>query len=71
MAKWNDTPLVCDIMVHPAFKNQGLGAFVLKTSAQALFEHGYGELMLYVTEGNANAQHLYAKLGFQIEEQSA
>ena len=68
---WNDRPLVCDIMVHPALKNQGLGTFLLKRSARALFEQGYGELVLYVTVGNDNAQHVYEKLGFQIEEQPA
>jgi ribosomal protein S18 acetylase RimI-like enzyme len=67
---WKGTPLVCDIMVHPAYKNQGLGTFVLKRSAQALFEQGYRDVLLYVTVGNDNAQHLYEKLGFRVEESS-
>lgn len=67
---WKGTPLVCNIMVHPAHKNQGLGTFLLKHSANALFEHGYRDLVLYVTVGNDSAQHLYEKLGFQVEESS-
>ena len=67
---WKDTPLVCDLMVHPAHKNQGLGTFLLKQSANALFEQGYRDLVLYVTVGNDNAQHVYEKLGFQVEERS-
>jgi len=67
---WKGAPLVCDLMVHPAHKNQGLGTFLLKQSANALFEQGYRDLLLYVTVGNDNAQHIYEKLGFQVEERS-
>ena len=67
---WKSTPLVCDIMVHPAHKNKGLGTFLLKQSANALFEQGYRDLVLYVTVGNDNAQHVYEKLGFKVEETS-
>jgi ribosomal protein S18 acetylase RimI-like enzyme len=67
---WKGTPLVCDIRVHPAHKNQGMGTFLLKQSANALFEQGYRDLLLYVTVGNDNAQHVYEKLGFQVEESS-
>jgi len=67
---WKGMPLVCDIMVHPAHKNQGMGTFLLKRSAQSLFEQGYRDLVLYVTVGNDNAQHVYEKLGFRVEETS-
>jgi ribosomal protein S18 acetylase RimI-like enzyme len=67
---WKGTPLVCDLMVHPAHTNQGLGTFLLKQSANTLFEQGYRDLLLYVTVGNDNAQHIYEKLGFQVEERS-
>jgi len=67
---WKGTPLVCDIMVYPAHKNHGLGTLLLKQSAKALFEQGYRDLLLYVTVGNDNAQHVYEKLGFQVEENS-
>lgn len=65
---WNDMPLVSNVMVHPECKNRGLGTFLLMRSAAALFEQGYRELRLYVTEGNASAQRVYEKLGFQIQE---
>jgi ribosomal protein S18 acetylase RimI-like enzyme len=67
---WKSTPLLCDLMVHPDHKNQGLGTFLLKQSANALFAQGYRDLLLYVTVGNDNAQHVYEKLGFQVEERS-
>lgn len=65
---WHGVPLVTDIMVHPSMKNQGLGTFLLQRSINALWEHGEAELCLYVTDGNANAQHVYTKLGFKTVE---
>jgi len=70
ITQWKGTPLVCDVMVHPAHKRQGLGTFLLKQSAQALFEQGYRDLVLYMTVGNDSAQHVYEKLGFRVEESS-
>jgi predicted GNAT family acetyltransferase len=66
ISRWHDVPLVTDIMVHPGMKNQGLGAFLLQKSMNALLELGETELSLYVTDGNTNAQHVYAKLGFEV-----
>ena len=68
---WNGAPLVCDIMVHPSWKNHGLGTFLLRRSAGALFARGYPNLRLFVTQGNGNALHIYQKLGFQAEEGQA
>jgi ribosomal protein S18 acetylase RimI-like enzyme len=68
---WNGAPLVCDIMVHPSWKNRGLGTFLLRQSAGALFARGYPNLRLFVTHGNDNALHVYQKLGFQAEEEQA
>ena len=53
---------------HPDFKNQGMAAFLLKNSINALLAHGYKELYLVVTQGNLEAQHLYEKIGFRVFE---
>lgn len=61
---WLDIPLVAQIFTHPAYTNRGLGKFLLTRSINALYDQGYEELVLYVTEGNDSAQHLYTILGF-------
>jgi len=66
---WQQAPLVADLITHPSWKNQGLGTFLLRKSMQALWSEGYKELYLFVTLGNAGAQHIYEKLGFVVVEQ--
>lgn len=59
-------PLVTFLMTHPDVRGQGMGAHVLKQSINALLRAGYDHVRLFVTVGNAPAQHLYTKLGFQV-----
>lgn len=66
---WHDAPLLAEVLTHPSAQNQGLGAFLIKKSINALLEHGYSDLILFVTKGNLPAQHLYEKLGFQVMEE--
>ncbi len=66
---WHEAPLVAFVMTHPSAKNNGLGAFLLKKSINALLARGYRELYLGVTKGNLPAQHLYEKLSFRIVEE--
>lgn len=63
---WSDIPLVAQLFTHPDYTNRGLGKSLLTRSINALYDQGYEELVLYVTEGNENAQHLYAALGFTV-----
>lgn len=58
-------PLLAFAMTHPAHANRGLAGDLIRRSINALIADGYTGLCLFVTEGNAPAQHLYAKLGFQ------
>ncbi len=64
-------PLLAFAMTHPAHANRGLAGALIRHSINALIAAGQTDLCLYVTEGNAPAQHLYAKLGFQISPASA
>lgn len=63
---WQETPLVTQLFTHPDYTNRGLGKFLLTRSINALCAQGYQELVLYVTSGNASAQHVYATLGFTV-----
>jgi len=58
-------PLVTHVMTHPHYKRRGLGVSALLSSANALREHGWSTLSLYVTDSNEPALALYRKLGFQ------
>jgi len=61
----NDAPLIAFTMTRPETRNRGLATRVLNASMSALLDHGYDRLTLIVTEGNAQAQRLYASLGFR------
>lgn len=65
---WKEAPLVAFVMVDPGFQRRGLGELVLRLSMGALHARGERELALFVTAGNAPAQRLYARLGFEERE---
>ena len=56
-------------MTHPDAQGKGMATFLLKKSINALLTLGEKELVLFVTVGNDAAQHIYQKLGFQVEEE--
>ncbi|GHO62118.1 hypothetical protein KSC_010100 [Ktedonobacter sp. SOSP1-52] len=56
-------------MTQPDAKGKGIATFLLKKSINALLTQSEKELVLFVTVGNDAAQHIYQKLGFQIEEE--
>ena len=63
---WSDIPLVAQLFSHPDYTNRGLGKFLLTRSINALYDQGYEELVLYVTDGNTSAEHVYTTLGFTL-----
>jgi ribosomal protein S18 acetylase RimI-like enzyme len=68
LVTWSDilkAPFLAYSITRPDRQSQGLAAFLIKTSVNALLARGHRELHLVVTEGNAPAQHLYEKLGFR------
>jgi predicted GNAT family acetyltransferase len=58
-------PLLVYSMTCPTTQNQGMATFLIKQCCNALLAKGYHELYLVVTQGNAAAQHVYQKIGFQ------
>ncbi len=62
-------PLLSFLMTDPAARGRGLATALLKKSINALLTQGEKELVLFVTVGNDAAQHIYQKLGFQVEEE--
>ncbi len=66
ITEWEGAPLVADVVTAPQARNQGMASFLLRQAMSALVAHGYTELYLFVTEGNAPAQRVYAALGFEV-----
>lgn len=66
ITRWTEAPLVAFVLVAPEHKGRGLGERVLRRSMAALAAQGERELVLFVTDGNAPAQRLYARLGFLV-----
>lgn len=62
-------PLLAFLMTHPDASGQGMATFLLSKTINALLAHSEQELVLFVTVGNSAAQHIYEKLGFQVEEE--
>lgn len=58
---------VSDLAVDQAFEGQGVGRLLLETAEAWSRTKGYVLLTLYVFAGNARAQRLYEKHGFNPE----
>lgn len=63
---WKERPLLAFSMSDPSVQGKGYAGFLIERSISALFEKGYPELYLVVTQGNAPAEHLYRRLGFSL-----
>jgi ribosomal protein S18 acetylase RimI-like enzyme len=67
----HDAPLVVFLMTRPEAKRRGLARSLLQRTMSALLDAGYSRLTLVVTEGNVEAQRLYASVGFVPIRESA
>ncbi len=67
----HDAPLLVFLMTRPEAKRRGLAHSLLQQSMNALLDAGYSRLTLVVTEGNVEAQRLYASMGFAPISESA
>lgn len=56
--------VVHTFVVHPAFKNQGIGEKMLEASCKLAQKKGIKAIRLDVYTGNSPAIHLYEKCGF-------
>ena len=50
--------------VDPRFRHQGVGEVLVKTVLEWARTKGYAQMLLWVTDVNARAEHLYARHGF-------
>ena len=66
ITKWEGAPLLAFVMTHPDARGKGMGTFLIRQSVNALLDQGQRELYLFVTDGNAPAQHIYNELGFAV-----
>ena len=62
LSKEKDTNEIMDLWILPEYRNQGIGALLLK---KAIFTNGDKRLVLTVDIDNAPAIHLYEKMGFE------
>ena len=50
--------------VDPRFRRRGVGDLLVKTVVEWAKAAGYHQMLLWVADGNANAQRLYERNGF-------
>lgn len=63
---WKEYPLLAFSMTDPDYQGRGLAAALIRKSLAALKLAGYKDLFLVVTAGNAAAESLYRKVGFEF-----
>jgi GNAT superfamily N-acetyltransferase len=51
--------------VDPAFRRQGIGALLVERVIDWARETGYSHIVLWVVDGNPDAERLYARHGFR------
>ena len=59
----DDAPFISIVMTAPEHKGYGLGRAVVATSLESLRAEHHGAVTLYITEGNAPSERLFASLG--------
>lgn len=61
-----DEAHIATIASHPDFRMQGIGAHILTEALRAAREEGAQRALLEVRAGNAAAQAMYRKFGFEV-----
>jgi ribosomal-protein-alanine N-acetyltransferase len=61
-----DEAHIATIAVHPDFRRQGIGEQILLAALRAVREEGARRAFLEVRVGNAAAQEMYRKYGFEV-----
>jgi RimJ/RimL family protein N-acetyltransferase len=59
----DDAPFIAIVMTAPEHKGHGLGRAVVAASLESLRAEHHGTVTLYITEGNAPSERLFASLG--------
>lgn len=58
-------PILMFAVTHPDYHQKGICFMLIKQCMASLYDEGYRELYLVVSEDNKNAKKLYDKLGFE------
>jgi GNAT superfamily N-acetyltransferase len=61
----NGAAAMTAMWVDPAFRRRGVGDVLVKWVIEWARGAGYSQMILWVTAGNANAERLYERNGFQ------
>jgi GNAT superfamily N-acetyltransferase len=65
VSRFNDIPLLAYAMTAPSHKGRGVATGLTQRSLASLRGAGDRQMHLWVTEGNADAEHIYERLGFR------
>jgi GNAT superfamily N-acetyltransferase len=58
------TAAITSMWVDPRFRRQGVGDLLVKTVLEWARSNGYGDVLLWVVEGNVEAEKLYERNAF-------
>ena len=60
----NGVAAMTAMWVDPRYRRRGVGEVLVKTILEWARAEGYGRMLLWVTDVNARAEHLYLRMGF-------
>lgn len=66
---WMRIAEISDVMIHPAYRQQGIAYQLMQELIKVAKAHGYPALQLTCAMTNIPALHLYHKAGFSIKRQ--
>ena len=61
----NATAAMTAMWVAPHFRRRGVGDLLVKTVLEWAVSAGYNDMLLWVADGNVNAERLYERNGFR------
>ncbi len=61
-------PYLSNLAVHPNYRRQGAGSFLLMGCEKLAQEWGFKDIYLHVLENNYQARQLYFKLGYRVHK---
>lgn len=65
VSRFDGIPLLAYAMTAPSHKGRGLASGLTRHALDSLRGAGDGQVHLWVTAGNADAEHIYERLGFR------
>ena len=65
VSRFEGIPLLAYAMTAPSHKGRGLATGLTRRALNSLARTGVDQMHLWVTAGNADAEHIYERLGFR------